>query len=115
MIAKPLAALLPLRTTPAAFISSTAANSATAIQPAQDGQGPPLSVTGKPRREVPLPSQEKKEGAMQYALYVASAIYSDYFEFIFNRYFLPANIVTSHLEQLLTKWRTGHVKALSGR
>lgn len=115
MIAKPLATLLPLRTSPAAFISSTAANSATAIQPAQDGQGPPLSVTGKPRREVPLPSQEKKEGAMQYALYVASAIYSDYFEFIFNRYFLPANIVTSHLEQLLTKWRTGHVKAPSGR
>ena len=28
-----------------------------------------MSVTGKVRREVPLPSQEKKEGAMQYALY----------------------------------------------
>lgn len=31
---------------------------------------PILSVTGKPRREVALPSQEGKKGAMQYALYV---------------------------------------------
>lgn len=29
---------------------------------------PPLSVTGKVRREVPLPSQEQKKGVMQYAL-----------------------------------------------
>ncbi|KAI6248281.1 NADH-ubiquinone oxidoreductase [Erysiphe necator] len=29
---------------------------------------PPLSVTGKVRREVPLPSQEEKKGVMQYAL-----------------------------------------------
>ncbi|RKF54283.1 NADH-ubiquinone oxidoreductase 19.3 kDa subunit, mitochondrial [Golovinomyces cichoracearum] len=28
----------------------------------------PLSVTGKVRREVPLPSQEEKKGVMQYAL-----------------------------------------------
>ena len=28
------------------------------------------SVTGKVRREVPLPSQEGKKGVMQYALYV---------------------------------------------
>lgn len=29
-----------------------------------------MSVTGKERREVPLPSQEGKKGVMQYALYV---------------------------------------------
>ncbi|KAL9639757.1 MAG: hypothetical protein Q9164_000728 [Protoblastenia rupestris] len=67
--AKPTSALLPLRVGPTAFISSTSTNSqATAVTPSRDAQGPPLSVTGKPRREVPLPSQEKKEGAMQYAL-----------------------------------------------
>ncbi|KAI4153907.1 MAG: hypothetical protein LQ341_000462 [Variospora aurantia] len=49
-------------------ISSTASRSATEIQRSQDARGPPLTATGKPRREVPLPSQEKKEGAMQYAL-----------------------------------------------
>ncbi len=52
---------------------------------------------------------------MQYALYVASAIYSNYIESTFNRYFIPTNIVISRLEQLSTKWRTGHVKAPSGR
>lgn len=36
----------------------------------RDDGGLPLSVTGKPRREVPLPSQEGKKGVMQYALYV---------------------------------------------
>lgn len=30
----------------------------------------PMSVTGKEKREVPLPSQEEKKGVMQYALYV---------------------------------------------
>jgi hypothetical protein len=34
-----------------------------------------MSVTGKERREVPLPSQEGKKGVMQYALYVASSIH----------------------------------------
>jgi hypothetical protein len=34
----------------------------------------PLSVTGKVRREVPLPSQEGKKGVMQYALYVHSSL-----------------------------------------
>jgi hypothetical protein len=29
-----------------------------------------MSITGKERREVPLPSQEGKKGVMQYALYV---------------------------------------------
>ena len=31
-----------------------------------------MSVTGKERREVPLPSQEGKKGVMQYALYVTN-------------------------------------------
>jgi hypothetical protein len=35
-----------------------------------------MSVTGKERREVPLPSQEGKKGVMQYALYVLSPIAS---------------------------------------
>lgn len=63
-----------MRAGPCAFISSSSTRSATTeIQPSsrnvQPG-GPPLGVTRKPRREVPLPSQEKKEGAMQYALYI---------------------------------------------
>ncbi|MCJ1380526.1 hypothetical protein MMC17_003634 [Xylographa soralifera] len=65
---KPSSVLVPLRVAPTAFISSSSAKPATAIQPHRDVEGPPLSVTGKPRREVPLPSQEKKEGVMQYAL-----------------------------------------------
>ncbi|KAL8683638.1 MAG: hypothetical protein Q9186_000411 [Xanthomendoza sp. 1 TL-2023] len=65
---KPTAALLPFRAGHSAFISSTSAKPATEIQRSQDVHGPPLTATGKPRREVPLPSQEKKEGAMQYAL-----------------------------------------------
>ncbi|KAL9120972.1 MAG: hypothetical protein Q9187_002471 [Circinaria calcarea] len=66
--AKPSTALIPFRAGPSAFISSSSAKPATAIQPSREVEGPPLSVTGKPRREVPLPSQEKKEGVMQYAL-----------------------------------------------
>ena len=68
-IANPTSALVPLRLTPSAFISTTSAKPATEVQRTQDVQGPPLTATGKPRREVPLPSQEKKEGVMQYALY----------------------------------------------
>jgi len=71
---KPATALVPFRAGSAAFISSTSAKPATAMLPSQGREGKsefPLGVTGKPRREVPLPSQEKKEGAMQYALYVS--------------------------------------------
>lgn len=75
LLAKPTTALLPFRATPSAFISSSASKSATTqVTPSHNAEGPPLSVTGKPRREVPLPSQEKKEGAMQYALYVLQAL-----------------------------------------
>lgn len=71
LLAKPTSALIPFRAGPSAFISSTSSKAATTqVTPSSNAEGPPLSVTGKPRREVPLPSQEKKEGAMQYALYV---------------------------------------------
>ena len=72
-VVKPSSTAL-MRAGPCAFISSSSAKSATTeIQPSSRNDqpgGPPLGVTRKPRREVPLPSQEKKEGAMQYALYV---------------------------------------------
>lgn len=67
--AKPTTALFPFRAGSSAYISSTSPKPATEIQTSQDAQGPPLTATGKPRREVPLPSQEKREGAMQFALY----------------------------------------------
>ncbi|KAI4201814.1 MAG: hypothetical protein LQ350_003014 [Teloschistes chrysophthalmus] len=66
--AKPTTALFPFRAGSPAYISSTSSKPATEIQRSQDAQGPPLTATGKPRREVPLPSQEKREGAMQFAL-----------------------------------------------
>ena len=71
--AKPATALLPFRAASAAFISSTSSNNAT---PAQQSPGLVAGAPGTPppmklaRREVPLPSQEGKKGAMQYALYV---------------------------------------------
>jgi hypothetical protein len=51
-----------------AWISRSAVMPATAVQGQSESTS--LSASGKIRREVPLPSQEKKEGAMQYALYV---------------------------------------------
>lgn len=50
-----------------AWISRSAAMPATAIERQTDSSSS-LTASGKVRREVPLPSQEKKEGAMQYAL-----------------------------------------------
>lgn len=50
-----------------AWISRSAAMPATAIE-RQSESSSALTASGKARREVPLPSQEKKEGAMQYAL-----------------------------------------------
>ncbi|RHZ56779.1 NuoB/complex I 20 kDa subunit family protein [Aspergillus thermomutatus] len=50
-----------------ALLSTSPVKSATALEHrAQSGQ--PLTASGKVRKEVPLPSQEKKEGAMQYVL-----------------------------------------------
>jgi NADH dehydrogenase (ubiquinone) Fe-S protein 7 len=75
-IAKPSASLVPaLR--PAAFISTSDKKAATSqeISSVGDVKGnPSMSVTGRQRREVPLPSQEAKKGAMQYALYVGSSV-----------------------------------------
>ncbi|PYH97744.1 NADH-ubiquinone oxidoreductase 19.3 kDa subunit mitochondrial precursor [Aspergillus ellipticus CBS 707.79] len=51
----------------ASLISTSSMKLATAIE--QRGQsGQPLTASGKVRKEVSLPSQEKKEGAMQYVL-----------------------------------------------
>lgn len=70
MAAKPTSAIVPYRSI--AAISSSAAKPASALTQRQDALGHPLSVTGKPKREVLLPSQEVKKGVMQYALYVAN-------------------------------------------
>ncbi|KAF2848011.1 NADH-ubiquinone oxidoreductase 20 kDa subunit mitochondrial precursor [Plenodomus tracheiphilus IPT5] len=69
--ARPATALLPLRAAGnAAFLSSSSSDKATtmkspAIIPGNPGTPPPMKQA---RREVPLPSQEGKKGAMQYAL-----------------------------------------------
>jgi NADH dehydrogenase (ubiquinone) Fe-S protein 7 len=65
------------RLTPAATasISSTASKNATELaSPPASADASRLPVTGRPRREVPLPSQEPKTGAMQYALTTLDAI-----------------------------------------
>ena len=75
--AKPTAALFP-RAVQAAYISSSSNKNAAAVESGgivkgASGTPPPMkAVTGKPHREVLLPSQEGKQGAMQYALYVDS-------------------------------------------
>ncbi|KZF25605.1 NADH-quinone oxidoreductase [Xylona heveae TC161] len=74
--ARPATALLPLRAAGnAAFISNSTSrpDSAAHISKPGDvvGNPPPppsMGVVKKERREVPLPSQEQKKGAMQYAL-----------------------------------------------
>ncbi|KAJ4352683.1 hypothetical protein N0V95_004067 [Ascochyta clinopodiicola] len=68
--AKPTTALLPFRAGSVAFLSSSSSNNATTMKsPAtivgNPGTPPPMKQA---RREVPLPSQEGKKGAMQYAL-----------------------------------------------
>jgi len=74
--ANPTTALFPFRGAQAAFISNSSNKSAAAVESpglvkGNPGTPPPMkSVTGKDHREVPLPSQEGKQGAMQYALYV---------------------------------------------
>lgn len=67
--AKPASALLPYRAGSVAFLSNTSSNNATTMKPGlvsgNPGTPPP---TKQARQEVPLPSQEGKKGAMQYAL-----------------------------------------------
>jgi NADH dehydrogenase (ubiquinone) Fe-S protein 7 len=72
---KPSTALLTYRAGSSAFISNSSAKPAAPemMKPGLVKGGPPppppmKSITGKDRREVPLPSQEGKKGAMQYAL-----------------------------------------------
>ncbi|EAA60037.1 hypothetical protein AN4297.2 [Aspergillus nidulans FGSC A4] len=50
------------------LLSTSAIKAATALE-RQGNAGQSLTASGQVRREVPLPSQEKKEGAMQYVLY----------------------------------------------
>ena len=58
-----------LRAAPAASITTSSSKSATSLEPqTASNEASRLPVTRGIRREVPLPSQEKKEGAMQYAL-----------------------------------------------
>ncbi|KAJ9650729.1 hypothetical protein H2198_009978 [Neophaeococcomyces mojaviensis] len=58
-----------IRAAPAAYISSSSKKGAAESQLATaSNDGTQLPVTGRVRREVPLPSQEVKKGAMQYAL-----------------------------------------------
>lgn len=75
--ARPTAALQPFRIANAAFISSSSTKPAAPVTQrpglvsGAPGTPPPMkAVTGKPHQEVPLPSQEGKQGVMQYALYV---------------------------------------------
>ncbi|KAH8821028.1 NADH-ubiquinone oxidoreductase-like protein subunit [Xylogone sp. PMI_703] len=63
--AKPSASLIPYRSI-AAISSSSSKPAAQAVT--TYGDELPRSVTGKVKREVLLPSQEPKKGAMQYAL-----------------------------------------------
>jgi hypothetical protein len=67
--AKPSTALVPYRSL--AAISTSPSKSASAVPSPYDVNAPqpPVSVTGKVKREVPLASQEGKKGVMQYALY----------------------------------------------
>ena len=59
--------LQPRKVLLAASLSNSAVKPGTALE--QRGQsGQQLTASGKIREEVPLPSQEKKEGAMQYVL-----------------------------------------------
>ncbi|KKK16579.1 hypothetical protein P175DRAFT_0504429 [Aspergillus ochraceoroseus IBT 24754] len=64
---RPSQALYTPRIQQAAWISTSSIRSATALE-RQDNSGQSLTASGKVRKEVPLPSQEKKEGAMQYVL-----------------------------------------------
>ncbi|KAL1584547.1 NADH-ubiquinone oxidoreductase 19.3 kDa subunit, mitochondrial [Cladosporium halotolerans] len=73
--ARPTAALQPFRIANAAFISSSSTKPAAPVTQrpglvsGAPGTPPPMkAVTGKPHQEVPLPSQEGKQGVMQYAL-----------------------------------------------
>lgn len=62
-----------------AGFTHSAGQSALAVEKPTETRSP-LTATGKPRREVPLPSQEKKEGIMQYALFVDPGVFKSLME-----------------------------------
>lgn len=103
--AKPSTALLPFRAGQCAMISSTASKPAApqqtpGIVAGNDSTIPPM----KERREVPLPSQEGKKGAMQFALYDI---------YCYDRV-LTMSADSAIVGQRSTKWQTGLVSRLSG-
>lgn len=65
-IVKPKTAIVPFRTTAAAFTTNSRRD-ASALQTHS------ATGVGKVRREVPLPSEVAPKGALQYALYVNPA------------------------------------------
>lgn len=74
-IAKPSTAIVPFRAMQVAWISNSSSKGATAEAHTQSpglvSTGPSGAVPSKKiKGEVPLPSQEAKKGAMQFALYV---------------------------------------------
>jgi len=76
-----MTAIAPFRAVNAAFISSTSSKPAEPVMQrggivkGNPGTPPPMkAITGKEHREVPLPSQEGKQGVMQYALYVCTQL-----------------------------------------
>jgi NADH dehydrogenase (ubiquinone) Fe-S protein 7 len=73
--ARPLLTPCLPRTHPAALMSTSSNKSASALE--RQSQGSQLSASGKERKEVPLPSQEKAGNAMQYVLYEFPRITAD--------------------------------------
>jgi hypothetical protein len=114
--ARPMTALLPYRAGSVAFLSNTSSS------PAQTMQTPGL-VSGNPgtpppmkagRREVPLPSQEGKQGAMQYALYVGPFV-EHIFQLVMRDSWRDIERLTDAMAaQRSIKSRTGRARALSG-
>jgi hypothetical protein len=110
--ARPTAALQPFRLANAAFISSSSAKPAAPVTQkpglvsGAPGTPPPMkAITGKPHREVPLPSQEGKKGVMQYALYVG-----EHWVHLGKR----TNQLTCPSAPPSTKSQTGRARALCG-
>jgi NADH dehydrogenase (ubiquinone) Fe-S protein 7 len=68
-IVKPTTAIVPFRTTAAAFTTNSRRD-ASALQTHS------ATGVGKVRREVPLPSEIAPKGALQYALYVIPATFA---------------------------------------
>lgn len=77
--ARPATGLIPFRGVQAAFISNSSSKRAEpattqrpAMIPGNPGTPPPMKVSKKMSQDVVLPSQEGKQGVMQYALYVTT-------------------------------------------